>query len=166
MISHNHKGIFVEVPKTASTSIRSIIGYPPKAHLNICQIRYSMQHYWTHDGGGKNHILSCLYLLLPERKRIEIGEHQFNSYYKFGFIRNPWGRLVSLYLRTEGLQMRKKMTFDEFVDWIKYSSSTCIHPAPIRINSIGWSIRLAMYLTISLEITRTLKMFGKLSPIN
>ena len=35
--------------------------------------------------------------------------------------------------------MRDKMTFEEFVDWIKYSSSTCIHPVPHR-NQLDWLI--------------------------
>ena len=139
MISHKHKCIFVEIPKTGSTSIRTVVGSPPKAHLNICQIRYNMQHYWTRYGGIKNKLLSSLYLLLPENKRIETGEEEFRSYFKFGFVRNPWDRVVSLYFRTDGLQMKDKMTFDEFVDWIKYSSSTCIHPVP-HTNQLDWLV--------------------------
>lgn len=139
MISHKHKCIFVEVPKTGSTSIRSIIGYPPKAHLNICQIKYNMENYWTHHEGLMDRIIGSLYLLLPEKERIRIGEQQFNSYFKFGFVRNPWDRVVSLYLRREGLQMADKMTFDDFVGWMKYSSSTCVHPVP-HINQLDWFV--------------------------
>jgi hypothetical protein len=35
--------------------------------------------------------------------------------------------------------MRDRMTFEEFVDWIKYSSSTCIHPAP-HVNQLDWLV--------------------------
>ena len=139
MISHKHKCIFVEVPKTGSTSIRAIIGSPPTPHLDICQISYNLQHYWTHYGGIKNRIFSSLYILLPERKRIEIGKKQFNSYFKFGFVRNPWDRFVSLYLRKEGLKMKDKMTFDEFVEWIKYSSGTCVYAIP-HMNQLDWFV--------------------------
>ena len=139
MISYDYKCIFVEIPKTGSTSIRAIIGHPPKSHLNICQIKYNMMHYWTHYGGKKNKILASLYLLLSEKKRNELGRKQFDSYFKFGFVRNPWDRVVSLYLRKEGLQMRDKMTFDEFVSWIQYSSSTCIHPVP-HVNQLDWLV--------------------------
>lgn len=35
--------------------------------------------------------------------------------------------------------MRKKMDFDQFVEWIKYSSSTCVHPAP-HVNQLDWLV--------------------------
>jgi hypothetical protein len=109
MISDKFKCIFVEVPKTGSTSIRSIIGNPPKPHLNIWQIANQMER------------------------------HKFLSYYKFGFVRNPWDRAVSLYERKEGLQLKGKMTFEEFVAWMKYSSATCIHPVPHRYQ-LDWFV--------------------------
>jgi len=45
MISHQYKRIFVEIPKTESGSIRSILGRPPKPHLDICQIKFDVQNY-------------------------------------------------------------------------------------------------------------------------
>ena len=109
MISDKFKCIFVEVPKTGSSSIRSIIGHPGKPHLNICQIAN------------------------------EIAVEKFDSYFKFGFVRNPWDRAVSLYERKQGLQLKSKMTFDEFIEWMKFSSSTCIHPVPHRYQ-LDWFV--------------------------
>ncbi len=139
MISHAYKCIFVEVPKTGSSSVREILGYPPKPHLNICQIQYNLQHYWPRYGGVANRLMSAAYLLLPEKWRERRGQRMFETYYKFGFVRNPWDRAVSLYLRKEGLQLRDKMSFDEFVRWMKYSSSTCIHPVP-HANQLDWLV--------------------------
>lgn len=139
MISHQHRCIFVEVPKTGSSSIRSILGYPPKPHLNIIQIQNQLEEYWTHYGGIHNRLLSSLYLLIPKRYRKHWGRKMFDGYYKFGFVRNPWDRVVSLYHRQEGLQLRDRMTFEEFVDWIKYSSSTCNHPVP-HTNQLDWFV--------------------------
>ncbi|KAB2312490.1 sulfotransferase family protein [Betaproteobacteria bacterium SCN2] len=109
MISDVYKCIFVEVPKTGSTSIRTIIGNPRKPHMNIWQIAN------------------------------EAGEKKFFTYFKFGFVRNPWDRAVSLYERKEGLQLRDKMSFDEFVGWMKYASSTCLHPVPHRYQ-LDWFV--------------------------
>ena len=109
MICDPYKCIFVEVPKTGSTSIRSIIGEPPKPHLNIWQIFSS----------------------IPLEK--------FNSYFKFGFVRNPWDRAVSLYERREGLRLKSRLSFEEFVDWMKFASSTCMHPVPHRYQ-LDWFV--------------------------
>ena len=139
MISHKYKCIFVEVPKTGSTSVRAILGKAMTPHLDLWENKRLMESYWTQRGGRKNRILECLYLTLPKERRVAIGQKQFETYFKFGFVRNPWDRVVSLYERTEAQQMRDKMTFDEFVDWIQYSSSTCIHSSPHRYQ-LDWFV--------------------------
>ena len=35
--------------------------------------------------------------------------------------------------------MRNEMTFDQFVDWIQYSSSTCVHSSPHRYQ-LDWFV--------------------------
>ena len=132
MISHKHKCIFVEVPKTGSTSIRAILGKAYIPHLNLVEIKTLMENSWTQFGGRTNRIRAALYQLLPRERKIDIGRRQFESYFKFGFVRNPWDRVVSLYERTEPIQMKDKMSFDEFVEWIQFSSATCIHSSPHR----------------------------------
>jgi Sulfotransferase family len=139
MISHKHKCIFVEVPKTGSTSVRAILGKAWKPHLNLWQIKQLMETLWTEFGERKNRIMAALYLLRPEERRREAGRRQFESYFKFGFVRNPWGRVVSLYERTEALQLRNEMDFEQFVDWIQYSSATCVHSSPHRYQ-LDWFV--------------------------
>jgi len=109
MISDRLKCIFVEVPKTGSSSIRAIVGQPAKPHLNIWQILSAVE---------------------PDK---------FTSYFKFGFVRNPWDRAVSLYERNEGLCLKGKMSFEQFIDWMKFASSTCIHPVPHR-HQLDWFV--------------------------
>jgi len=86
-----------------------------------------MESYWVVRGGRKNRILEWLYLTLPAERRKEWGRRQFESYFKFGFERN------------EAVQMRQEMTFEEFVRWIQYSSSTCIHSSPHRYQ-LDWFV--------------------------
>src|SRR5438105_11479918 len=115
MISHHYKCIFVAVAKTGSTSVRRILGRAIKPHLSLSEIRRLMESYWVIRGGRKDRIMEWLYLMLPAERRKERGRQQFESYFKFGFVRNPWGRVVSLYERNEAVQMRRQMSFEEFV---------------------------------------------------
>lgn len=135
MISHKYKCIFIEVPKTGSTSIRSILGKPIKPHLDIQEIESS----WMYEGESflNKKSLRKTYNLIPENIRQKIGKNWFANYFKFGFVRNPWDRVVSLYYRTEGIQKFKEMSFEEFVDWIQNSSDTCKHPSTHKYQ-IDW----------------------------
>jgi hypothetical protein len=139
VISHKYKCIFAEVPKTGSTSIRVILGRAWKPHRNLVELRRLMESSWTHYGGRRNRIVEPLYLLLSPERRARIGGKQFESYFKFGFVRNPWDRVVSLYERKEPLQMKDQMSFDEFVAWIQYSSATCPHSSPHRCQ-LDWFV--------------------------
>jgi hypothetical protein len=67
MINHKLKFIFVEIPKTGTTTIRSTIEGWPHSHMNIVEL----QNLLT--------------------------EQQFKEYFKFAYVRNPWDRTVSLY---------------------------------------------------------------------
>ncbi len=98
-----------------------------------------MERYWVERGGRTNRMKEWLYLLQSEEKRKQRGREQFASYYKFGFVRNPWDRVVSLYERKEAMELRAQMSFEEFVKWIQYSSSTCPHSSPHRYQ-LDWFV--------------------------
>jgi hypothetical protein len=139
MISHSKKCIFVEVPRTGSTSVRNLIGKAATPHLDIWQIRSQMCGKWSHDQRFFPRLCSAFNLLRSEAKRFETGERRFNEYYKFGFVRNPWDRVLSLYYRKHREALRERMSFEDFVMSIKYSSATCYHPVPHR-NQLDWFV--------------------------
>lgn len=132
MISEKYQCIFIEVPKTGSTSIRAILGEPTKPHLDILQTRVELES-----------ILQLRYLyerpddVWDPNKVKGIVISVFEQYFKFGFVRNPWDRTVSLYERKEGMQLSGQKTFEEFVEWINYSSDTCLHPTQHK-NQLDW----------------------------
>ena len=107
MLSHQHKTIFIHIPKTAGQSIETLflddlglkwseraslllrpnpnatLGPPRLAHLTITEY------------------LTCGYTSRPI----------FDHYFKFCFVRNPWDRAVSMYKYLAN----KTETFEEFL---------------------------------------------------
>src|SRR6058998_3689210 len=67
VVNHESKVIFIHVPKAAGTPMEE------KPFIG---------------GGGHDSILRFKWTLTPEI---------FSTYFKFGFVRNPWDRLVSTY---------------------------------------------------------------------
>ena len=78
----------------------------------------------------------------------KISSEKFTEYFKFGFVRNPWDRAVSLYEREKGRPNENKQFtlgthsenyFEEFIEWMNYASSTCIHSQPHRYQ-LDWFV--------------------------
>jgi len=102
MISLTKKFIYIDIVKTASTSIRKILakeGGIDKHHcfLNKTCVDNPLKRNISSDGTWLNHKLNL------------------DEYYKFAFVRNPWDRLVSLFFFGEQ-QKRKwaRLSFNAF----------------------------------------------------
>jgi hypothetical protein len=119
LISHSHKFIFIHVYKTAGTSIRKKLA--PYSHakpsanflhrlINPNESVFSNK-FNTHSSAA-------------ELKK-QIPAKIWNSYFKFGIVRNPWDWQVSLYtymLKTQethpqGSLVNKLSDFDSYIDW-------------------------------------------------
>ncbi len=140
-VNFEKQAIFIAIPKTGTTSVNSQlkqIGNPiiPNHHLNIVQIRELIYIHLLKETLGTNMAYpnnnfptDCLL----RKKASEL----FNSFFKFSAVRNPWARAVSLYFRREGIILKDKMTFDEFIDCHFYASDTCNHPT-LNKNQYDW----------------------------
>jgi hypothetical protein len=90
MINHEHKYIFIHVPKTAGTSIVKALDLPDKGH----------------------------YTQLEIYKRYE-GAHDISKYFSFGFVKNPWARFLSLYFYLIRTSKKTSLTFSEYAKRFK-----------------------------------------------
>ena len=91
MISHKHKFVFTRVTKTASSAIAGCL----KVNISdLIQIKG-----WSDD---KHHIPMWYY-----RKNIPVKKFEF--YYKFGFVRNSWDRLISAYHYSKKFGLTKNL---------------------------------------------------------
>lgn len=72
MISHEHKCIFIHIPRTAGTSIEKM----------ICG-----KNWWKKERSTKH---------ITAKTAKELYSQYWDEYFKFSFVRNPYSRLLSL----------------------------------------------------------------------
>lgn len=121
MISHNHKCIFVHIPKCAGTSIASALGHLDDNqgqngldHRSIRHIQPLFSHGFSFS---KENIIELArrykrhyFNKTPnQRNKYTVTPAQYDAYFKFTFVRNPWARVFSWYkaaMRDEDEQKR------------------------------------------------------------
>ena len=100
MISHKHKFIFIEVPKTGTRSICSVL-----------ENNFSAVVLRPHLGASKWHTHLERYQARFPKK--------IPSYFKFCFVRNPWDKIVSQYHFNRHSFGMNDYTFEEYVHAFK-----------------------------------------------
>lgn len=117
MISHEHKAIFIHIPKCAGSSIESILG-GKRDHfsLRMLQRPVPFKLALTNVENAKDLLRTAKVKLDKSRSsRLLITEDQYSSYFKFSVVRNPWARCFSWYknvLRDENHRSRFNVAVD------------------------------------------------------
>jgi hypothetical protein len=108
MISHQHKTIYVHIPKTAGQSIETVflsmlgLGWEDRGPLLL-----------RPNQNPKNGPPRLAHLLAKEYyEHHYISRELFDQYYVFSFVRNPWDRAASFY---KHLGFASKMSLQTFI---------------------------------------------------
>jgi hypothetical protein len=133
VISHNFKCIFIHIPKCAGTSIESALGHfdgsegqTSQDHRSVRMIEKPFLTKYTLK--SKDNIKDLLrrvkhrYRAYNANNITSVTKEQYESYFKFTLVRNPWSRAFSWYanvMRDENHQKYLKVgpdiTFQQFL---------------------------------------------------
>lgn len=120
MISHDHRCIFVHIPKTGGSSVEDAIWGPDRSTRTTDDLWMGAvaPHRNKYQTGGLQHLLAT-------QIRTEVGGDVFDSYYRFAFVRNPWDKAVSqfVYLKTRPdllryMGLRRWVGFEKYLEAI------------------------------------------------
>ncbi len=125
VVLREYQALYFAIPKVANTSLKAVCAEWVRSKLDSEALARFWSDTWKprlfRDGESRRY-LRRKGILLP-RSRVP----EFESYWKFGFVRNPWDRLVSCWkqkIQPEGVApslathagFEAGMRFSDFVD--------------------------------------------------
>lgn len=128
IISDTKNFVFIHTPKAAGTSVRESLH------------QYATVPVWQHRINnlpvGTNRLLSKHASAKTIKKYL--GEEQWNKFFTFTFVRNPWDRVVSTYFyakKYKGDAKHKLASQKTFTEFVKWYGNVCTprHPEPLQL---------------------------------
>ena len=139
MISHKHKCIFVHIPKCAGTSIEKSLGHfedyagrDQQDHSSIRMMEPINSKTFSSAENIKELLKRFLVQIKPApnpRNKYTVSREQYEKYFKFTMVRNPWARAHSWYknvtrdkLHRAEMQISDSISFYDFLETFKYKT--------------------------------------------
>lgn len=104
LISHKHKFITIDIPKTGTRSFRE--GLVPLGAIDIIGEPLTSADFYQHDTASKT------------KKQFVKNGWNWNDYYSFSIVRNPWHRYFSFFKYYHNFRERYK-NLDKSISWDK-----------------------------------------------
>lgn len=142
MISHQHKCIFIHIPKTAGSSIEKKLNFFDKLERGVQNhntIRDIEPEPWVKSTYSIISNFNQPSLIKSSVKKIikpQISKDLYDTYFKFSFVRNSWSRAFSWYknvIRDETHQRKLKV------------SSECSLKEFLRGYKHNWGLRSQLF---------------------
>lgn len=133
MISHEHQCIFIHIPKCAGTSIERALGHSQESaqrshqdHRGVRQIQpVTLNARLFHKRNAVpllRRVKSRFVKVTNPNNKLMLTKQQYDDYFKFTIVRNPWSRAVSWYanvirdeIHLKNLGIDADITFPEFM---------------------------------------------------